>query len=197
MVGVMMSKWVADAFGRDGLYEEAILFNGYPYLDNKIEYNFTEKAGDVMSSWNLTVLTMHGHTIASLQQLLADTPYQGFPVVTNQQDMLLIGYISRTMLQDVLAKARHNPAVTNQTECHFSSALPLQRSAAGHVDLSCWLDQFPIQIAETMPLERVAELFRNLGLRYVLVMRYGQLVGVIKKKDILRYIASEVHGLRH
>ena len=44
------------------------------YLDNKIEYNFTEKAGDVMSSWNLTVLTMHGHTIASLQQLLADTP---------------------------------------------------------------------------------------------------------------------------
>ena len=30
MVGVMMSKWVADAFGRDGLYEEAILFNGYP-----------------------------------------------------------------------------------------------------------------------------------------------------------------------
>ena len=33
--------------------------------------------------------------------------------------------------------------------------------------------------------------------RYVLVMRYGQLVGVIKKKDILRYIASEVHGLRH
>jgi hypothetical protein len=37
MVGVMMAKWVADAFGRDGLYEEAILFNGYPYLDNKIE----------------------------------------------------------------------------------------------------------------------------------------------------------------
>jgi predicted transcriptional regulator len=31
--------------------------------------------------------------------------------------------------------------------------------------------------------------------RYVLVMRYGQLVGIIKKKDILRYIASEVHGL--
>ena len=37
MVGVMMAKWVADAFGRDGLYEEAILFNGYPYLDNTIE----------------------------------------------------------------------------------------------------------------------------------------------------------------
>ena len=37
--------------------------------------------------------------------------YQGFPVVTNLHDMLLIGYISRSMLDDVLAKVRNaNPS---------------------------------------------------------------------------------------
>jgi signal-transduction protein with cAMP-binding, CBS, and nucleotidyltransferase domain len=32
------------------------------------------------------------------------------------------------------------------------------------------------------------QMFRALGLRYVLVSRHGQLVGIIKKKDILEHI---------
>jgi hypothetical protein len=60
MVSVIVSKWVGDAFGRDGIYDEQVLesdyirvkavaylfficaiqiiMNGYPHLDNKAEY---------------------------------------------------------------------------------------------------------------------------------------------------------------
>jgi hypothetical protein len=60
MVSVIVSKWVGDAFGRDGIYDEQvrhwhvlvpvlsvaavltcdaqIIMNGYPHLDNKAEY---------------------------------------------------------------------------------------------------------------------------------------------------------------
>jgi chloride channel 3/4/5 len=37
MVSVIVSKWVGDAFGRDGIYDEQIIMNGYPHLDNKAE----------------------------------------------------------------------------------------------------------------------------------------------------------------
>jgi chloride channel 3/4/5 len=57
MVGVMMSKWVGDAFGKDSLYVDLIRLKGYPYLDNKREHHFREQAGDVMSYRDLQVLS--------------------------------------------------------------------------------------------------------------------------------------------
>jgi len=44
------------------------------------------------------------------------------------------------------------------------------------------------QITEKTPLDRVIEMFRALGIRYLLVTQNGQLVGILKKKDILEHI---------
>eukprot|EP00292_Cryptomonas_paramecium_P027036 CAMPEP_0113670158 /NCGR_PEP_ID=MMETSP0038_2-20120614/4981_1 /TAXON_ID=2898 /ORGANISM="Cryptomonas paramecium" /LENGTH=56 /DNA_ID=CAMNT_0000586143 /DNA_START=48 /DNA_END=218 /DNA_ORIENTATION=- /assembly_acc=CAM_ASM_000170 len=41
---------------------------------------------------------------------------------------------------------------------------------------------------ESTPLDRIVEMFRALGIRYLLVTRNGQLVGVIKKKDVIEHI---------
>ena len=43
------------------------------------------------------------------------------------------------------------------------------------------------QITEKTPLDRVIEMFRALGIRYLLVTQNGQLVGILKKKDILEH----------
>ena len=48
MAAVMASKWVGDAFGRDGIYDAHIVLNGYPFLDNKEEFGHTTLAADVM-----------------------------------------------------------------------------------------------------------------------------------------------------
>ena len=56
------------------------------------------------------------------------------------------------------------------------------------IDLSPYLDQSPIEIVKTTPMSRVLHSFKALGLRYMLVMQHGQLVGIIKKKDLLEHI---------
>lgn len=48
MAAAMASKWVGDAFGRDGIYDAHIALNGYPFLDNKEEFGCTTIAADVM-----------------------------------------------------------------------------------------------------------------------------------------------------
>ena len=56
--------------------------------------------------------------------------------------------------------------------------------------------QSPIQIVETTPLDRVVEMFRALGLRYLLVTRNGALVGIVKKKDVIEHIELCRKGLQ-
>jgi signal-transduction protein with cAMP-binding, CBS, and nucleotidyltransferase domain len=51
------------------------------------------------------------------------------------------------------------------------------------------------QITEKTPLDRVIEMFRALGIRYLLVTQNGQLVGILKKKDILEHIELYRKGL--
>ncbi|CAG8702070.1 15562_t:CDS:10, partial [Acaulospora morrowiae] len=100
MVAVMVSKWVGDAFGKEGIYDGWIRINEYPFLDSKEEYIYNTLASDVMTLVeDLMVITSTGHTLDSLEELLNDTDYKGFPVVHNPRDMLLIGYISRSELR--------------------------------------------------------------------------------------------------
>ena len=42
-----------------------------------------------------------------------------------------------------------------------------------------------------MPMVNVIELFRRMGMRFVLVTDKGSLVGIITKKDVLRHIADK------
>ncbi|CAG8705620.1 16127_t:CDS:2, partial [Acaulospora morrowiae] len=58
------------------------------------------------------------------------------------------------------------------------------------VDFRPWMDQTPITISHKFPMEMVIELFRKMGLRYVLVTKNGQLLGLITKKDVLRHLAA-------
>lgn len=187
MVSVIVSKWVGDAFGRDGIYDEQIIMNGYPHLDNKAEYSFNERASDIMTTGNLIVLPMRGNTIGSIEQLLRAYRFQGFPVVTNQEEMLVVGYVTREMIIKALTKARTQLGLGDNCRVFFTNDIPVSRDAP-LFDLSPFMDQSPIQIVEMTPLDRVIEMFKALGLRHLMVTRHGALVGIIKKKDILEHI---------
>uniref|UniRef100_A0A0C3SUS8 CBS domain-containing protein n=1 Tax=Guillardia theta (strain CCMP2712) TaxID=905079 RepID=A0A0C3SUS8_GUITC len=162
------------------MYIELIHLKGYPHLDNKREYAFNERASDVMSCRELFVLSINGNTVESIEGLLETTSYQ------------VVGFISRDSLTQVMRKCRNHPRLTGKTKCFFSSKVDCDDP---YVDLSPWLDQSPIQIVETTPLDRVIEMFRALGLRYLLVTHNGQLVGILKKKDILEHIELYRKGL--
>ncbi len=63
------------------------------------------------------------------------------------------------------------------------------------VDLQEWLELAPVQVDEETPVDRLAEMFYALGLRYVLVTRQGRLLGIVTKKDLLAHIHERAQEL--
>lgn len=64
------------------------------------------------------------------------------------------------------------------------------------VDVSSKLDPSPVQVPGEMALYRLHDMFCKLGLRYCLITRFGKVVGICTKKDIIRYVSQQVelHG---
>ena len=57
MAAAVTAKWVGDAFASGGIYDAQIELNGYPFLDNKEEFNYTTLASDVMKPRFVNMLT--------------------------------------------------------------------------------------------------------------------------------------------
>jgi chloride channel 3/4/5 len=133
-------------------------------------------------------LPMHGHSIQSLQDqlaLLAELRITGFPIVTTMSERFIVGYINRSELYTALTVALRNPSNTPNTRCYFAMLSLRFPRGDPYVDLRPWLHPSPVQVVEHTPLYRVHDLFRKLGLRYVLVTNFGRLTGILTKKDIL------------
>lgn len=189
MLAVMVSKWVADAFTSDGIYDKHIALNGYPFLDNKKDYRFTTQAIDVLRTRELSVLPETGHSIGDLKGILSSRHFTGFPIVNNMEERLLRGYITRAELRVALDRALNTLNLPATTPCYFTDVPPTARQNEGAVlDLTPWMDSAPLTVVEHTPLNIVYDLFKKLGLRVCLVVQQGRLVGIISKKDILRHL---------
>jgi chloride channel 3/4/5 len=103
MAAAVTAKWVGDAFGRGGIYDAQIELNGYPFLDNKEEINYTSLAADVMkpkpNEAPLSVFTQEGMSLNEIELILKETTYTGYPVVVSRESQYLVGYVLRRDLQ--------------------------------------------------------------------------------------------------
>ena len=131
---------------------------------------------------DLIVITATGHTIQSLQDLLEQHPFRGFPVIDNPRDALLLGYISRTELDFALHSALETRGLSPDTEAYFSHQ-PLADPATT-LDLRPWMDQTPITLNANAGLGLTVNMFQRLGLRYVIFVEKGGLRGLLTKKDV-------------
>lgn len=190
-VAVMVSKFVADAFGKESIYDEIILMNEYPFMDNRTIYNFKRSAGDIMSR-DLSVIPLEGNTFGSLMEFLSSHHQSGWPVVTNMRDMGLVGFITKTELRQALEFAGAHRVVQDNTNCYFSKQIP-EWERRPFIDLVPWMDSTPIQVVPGTPLNNVHDMFTRMGMRYILVANHGNLVGIITKKDMLQYIQVHYH----
>lgn len=185
MIAVMISKWVGDAFGKRGIYESWIHFNEYPFLDNSEEIAIPDiTASQAMTRVeDLTVLTATDHTIESLKQILATSPYRGFPVISDLHNAVLLGYISRGELIYNLHVSTQPPrSLPPETEVFFTHQ-PLADPTTT-LDLRPWMDQTPITLPARSTMQLTATYFQKLGLRYVLFSSRGVLQGLLTKKDV-------------
>ncbi|KAK2720092.1 H(+)/Cl(-) exchange transporter 5-like isoform X2 [Artemia franciscana] len=192
MAAAMASKWVGDAFGKDGIYDAHIAFNDYPFLDNKEEFGHTTLAADVMEpkgAKTLSVLTQDSMTLEAVETILRETTHNGFPVVISRESQFLVGFVLRRDLLLAIGNAkRTQDGITGESLVIFSPTLPTQWVGPPPLKLRRILDLAPITITDQTPMETVIDMFRKLGLRQTLVTHNGRLLGVITKKDVVRHI---------
>lgn len=185
MIAVMFSKWVGDAFGKRGIYESWIHFNEYPFLDNSDEIPIPDiPISQIMTRIeDLVVLTATGHTIQSLAEILSTHPYRGFPVISDPQEAILLGYISRAELTYNLHTSTQPPRLLSPDAEAFFSHQPLADPRTT-LDLRPWMDQTPLTLPSRSNLLLTANYFQKLGLRYILFVERGVLQGFLTKKDV-------------
>lgn len=185
MIAVMLSKWTGDAFSKRGIYESWIHFNEYPFLDNSEDTQIPDiPISQIMTRIeDLIVLTATGHTIQSLKNILKAHPYRGFPVITDPQDAILLGYISRAELTHILSTSLSAPRSLALDSPVFFSHQP-HASPLTTLDLRPWMDQTPLTLTSRSSLLLTTSYFQKLGVRYVLFCDRGVLQGMLTKKDI-------------
>uniref|UniRef100_A0A9J8A4T2 Chloride channel protein n=1 Tax=Cyprinus carpio carpio TaxID=630221 RepID=A0A9J8A4T2_CYPCA len=195
MAAAVTSKWVADAFGKEGIYEAHIQLNGYPYLDQD-EFTHRTLATDVMRPRRneppLAVLTQDSTTVEDVETLIKDTDYNGFPVVVSHESERLIGFVQRRdlILNIKNARQKQDGVVSNSVVYFTEDAPQIPASNPQPLKLRRILNLSPFTVTDHTPMETVVDIFRKLGLRQCLVTRSGRLLGIITKKDVLRHMAQ-------
>ncbi|XP_037677994.1 H(+)/Cl(-) exchange transporter 4 isoform X4 [Choloepus didactylus] len=196
MAAAVTSKWVADAFGKEGIYEAHIHLNGYPFLDVKDEFTHRTLATDVMRPRRgeppLSVLTQDSMTVEDVETLIKDTDYNGFPVVVSRDSERLIGFAQRRELILAIKNARQRQeGIVSNSIMYFTEEPPELLANSPHpLKLRRILNLSPFTVTDHTPMETVVDIFRKLGLRQCLVTRSGRLLGIITKKDVLRHMAQ-------
>ncbi|KAI0226835.1 H(+)/Cl(-) exchange transporter 3 [Lamellibrachia satsuma] len=196
MAAVMTSKWVADAFGKEGIYDAHIHLNGYPFLDSKEEFIHTTIAADVLRPRRgdppLCIVTEGSMTVDEIEHILQTTDHNGFPVIVSEESQCLVGFVLRRDLTLAITNGRKNQeGIVSNSVVYFTNQVPVSRVVRPEaLKLKRIVDMAPITVTDQTPMETVLEMFRKLGLRQTLVTHNGRLLGIITKKDVLRHIAQ-------
>ncbi|XP_072837514.1 H(+)/Cl(-) exchange transporter 5 isoform X2 [Pogona vitticeps] len=196
MAAAMTSKWVADAIGREGIYDAHIRLNGYPFLEAKEEFSHKTLAMDVMRPRRtdppLTVLTQDSMTVEDTESVISETTYSGYPVVVSRESQRLVGFVLRRDLIISIESARKKQdGIVSSSIIYFTDhSPPLPPSSPSALKLRNILDLSPFTVTDQTPMEIVVDIFRKLGLRQCLVTHNGKLLGIITKKDVLKHIAQ-------
>lgn len=213
MIAVGVTKVVSERFGKGGIADRMIWFNGMPFLNNKEDHTFGVPVSQSMTA-NPTCLPATGLRLTEVEAILSDSQYQGFPIVDDMNSKILLGFIGRTELQYALDRAKRDSLVSSRARCTFAMEGNVGRSAvtpsattpaisfddmadaanASSVDFSKFVDPTPLAVHPRLPLETVMELFKKLGPRVVLVEHRGRLTGLVTVKDCLKYqLHAEAH----
>ncbi|KAH8803170.1 chloride channel [Xylogone sp. PMI_703] len=197
MIVVGVTKAVSELFGKGGIADRMIWFNGFPFLDAKEEHTFGVPVSQAMTS-DVVALPSTSLCLSDIERLLQEGKYQGFPIVEDMHSKILIGYIGRTELRYAVTRMRKERTINPAAKCYFTPApldamapvtpiVPSDATELSPVDFSRFIDTTPVTVHPRLPLETVMELFRKIGPRVILIEHHGKLSGLVTVKDCLKY----------
>ncbi|KAG0492244.1 hypothetical protein HPP92_005642 [Vanilla planifolia] len=211
MLVLLISKTVADCFNK-GVYDQIVKMKGLPYMEAHGEpYMRHLMAGDVVSG---PLVSFSGvEKVANIIHALKMTGHNGFPVVDEPPFVdapELVGLVLRSHLIVLLKgkKFSRERVTTEASEVlRRFGAFDFAKAGSGkgvklddldileeememYVDLHPITNKSPYTVVETMSLAKAAVLFRELGLRHLLVVPKTPgrplIVGILTRHDFMR-----------
>lgn len=190
MIVLLVSKSVADAFNAN-IYDLIMKIKGFPYLEGHAEpYMRQLTVADVLTG---PLMVLSGiEKVRNVVYVLKATGHNGFPVVDYcpaTDSSVLYGLILRAHLIELLKKKAFSPepVPTGDNAYEQFAAADFAKKGSGHVDniedielteveMDMFLDLHPFTnaspytVSETMSLAKALLLFRQVGLRHMLVI---------------------------
>ncbi|OQO12171.1 hypothetical protein B0A48_02812 [Cryoendolithus antarcticus] len=208
MIAILVAKWVADALGKESVYDLAQNILGHPFLDPehaiaavqhqdaRVEelippQQTMDEITVVVPKSNCVSVELLGKKLSQLQARgLMDA---GLALVQSTPiGNICQGYLSESELEFGLNELA--TSFPERTEVRLLGQAPDE--AEGKLDLSPFVDRTPITVCASAPMEYAVEMFGKLGLRYLMVTEEGTgaLVGVIIKKRLVGYLEGLGHA---
>ena len=194
-IGVLVSKWTADALEPLSIYDLLTDMNSYPFLDNKVRPVFTNELGDIVHRHlreervidiSNSVLIPAKDLRAQLELLhMAGELDGGLPIVKNEA---LVGLIPAPDLEFALDRLENedNSLCLMSTEARWQKGDPREPGAQGEeeeddpTDFTGFIDPAPVALDVHSPMDLVYECFVKLGLRCICVIREGRYAGMVR-----------------
>ncbi|KAJ2898167.1 hypothetical protein MKZ38_004133 [Zalerion maritima] len=203
MTSILVAKWIADAIEKESVYDLAQTVLGHPFLDVEGAGHVARTVGgkvcdsllpprETMSEITLTLKGGSGgagsglvsrETMEWKLDLLKRRGLIDAGVVVVDEMGRCRGYIPEVELEWALnhtGDARTEPEGGDGTE---PGVIDLFTGPFGEI-----LDRTPMMISADAPVEYAVELFGKMGLRYVIVVEDGRVVGVIIKKRLVGWL---------
>ncbi|KAJ6508108.1 Cl-channel protein [Mycena vulgaris] len=138
MIVLLVTKAVGDFLGTNGIADEMIRFNGFPFLEKEdhafnvsgarlrplgfgVERLIYGYAVSAVMRRDLYTLDESGMKVRDIEATLAATESKGFPLVSADGTRVLGGYIGRTELLYVLERSRKTQDIVPETPCVFTA----------------------------------------------------------------------------
>lgn len=217
MIVLLISKTVADAFNGN-IYDVIMRAKGFPYLERHAEPYLRQLAvSDVVTG---PLQLFNGiEKVGNIVHVLKTTRHNGFPVVDEPPlsvAPVLFGLILRTHLVTLLKKKAflQNPVPAGYDAFKQFSADDFAKKGLDHgdkvedlqltneemdmfIDLHPFCNTSPYTVVETMSLAKALMLFREVGLRHLLVIPKisGRIpvVGIITRHDFMPEHVLSLH----
>jgi chloride channel 3/4/5 len=192
-LGILVSKWVADAIEPLSIYDLLTDMNSYPFLDNKVRPIFTSELEDI------TPGKRQDHIIDISEDSLIPAfelrnKLRGLQVLGELDGGLsivkhgvLVGLIPAPDLEFALDKLENE----ENTLCLMSPRVDWaagrepqdeeEQDAYDPSDFTPYIDPAPVALDVHSPMDLVYECFVKLGLRYICVLRDGKYAGLVSE----------------
>lgn len=182
MIVVAITKMINDKWGKGGIADQMIRFNGLPHIDPMEDFVFNTNVESAMTKLIITISADQNErlNLRQLRTMLENSKFRGYPLIQSTANPRIVGFVSRT---ELLICLRNFETRLDSDECNFD----VNYSGDEKLDFKRIINVSPLTINITTSLEYVLDIFIRLGPRYILVEKDGLLVGLITRKDVLRY----------